>query len=105
MRIPKKFKVKGTTYKVELVRNLHSADNQKCDGLSDLDKGVIYLDRKLKGDHKRSVFFHEVFHVIVHEAHINVGVRFSEGIEEVFCDAFSSFVMTSFTDLKWKKEK
>jgi Zn-dependent peptidase ImmA (M78 family) len=104
MRIPRQFTHKGKLWKVVAEKDLQ-IDGDDCDGLCDFDKRIIYLDASLKGRKRRAIFYHELFHVVVHEAHINPGVRFSEGIEEVLCDAFADFLVTCFTNLKWKKRK
>jgi Zn-dependent peptidase ImmA (M78 family) len=84
--------------------DLKADDDSQCDGLCDLQKRIVYLDASLKGKKRTATFLHELFHVLVHEAHINPGVRFSEGVEEVLCDAFADLLLTSFK-LKWKKQK
>lgn len=103
MRIPKQFKLKGKLWKVAYKDNLKE-DGEELDGLCVFSTRTIWLDSSLRGKKKKSVFLHELFHVVIHEAHINPGVRFSEGIEEVFCDAFSD-VMVSLFNLKWKKQR
>jgi hypothetical protein len=103
MRIPKEFKLKGKKWKVKLSPDLVTKED--CVGECDFDTRTITLDSSLKGRKKKSVFLHELFHVLVHEAHINPGVRFSEGVEEVLCDSFADLLVSSFTDLKWKKTK
>lgn len=103
MRIPKEFKHKGKTWKVVYEPDL-KVDGDECEGCCDFDTRTIYLDASLKGRKKKQTFLHELFHVLVHEAHINPGVRFSGGVEEVLCDAFADLLSTSFI-LKWKKRK
>lgn len=103
MRIPKQFTHKGKTWKVEYEANLVADDGAECEGLCDFEKRVIVLRSSLKGKKKKSVFFHELIHVVLFEAHINPGVRFSAGIEEVICDAVSDLMTTAFTNIKWKK--
>ncbi len=104
MRIPRQFKLKGKLWKVTYEPNLKADDNSLCDGLCDFDTRTVVLDSALKGRKKKSVFLHELFHVLIHEAHINPGVRFSGGLEEVLADAFADLLITSFS-LKWKKRK
>jgi Zn-dependent peptidase ImmA (M78 family) len=105
MRYPKAFQHKGKTWRVVYEADLKHDDGTICDGLCDLEGRVIYLDAKLKGRKKKTTFLHELCHVLVHEAHINPGVRFSEGVEEVLCDAFADMLSTAFTNIKWKKTK
>lgn len=103
MRIPKSFMIKGKKYSVRIEKHLRHEDGSKVDGLCDLDNRTIYLDKGLKRKEMEKVLLHEVFHAIIFEAHINPGVRFSEGIEEVLCDAFADFHVMS-TILKWKNK-
>ncbi len=105
MRIPRQFKLKGKRWNVKYVPELKADDGDGCDGLCDFDTRTITLDASLRGRKKRETFLHELFHVVIHEAHINRGVRFSDGLEEVLCDAFSDLMTTSFSHLKWKKQK
>jgi Zn-dependent peptidase ImmA (M78 family) len=104
MRYPKRFMHKGKLWKVMFEEDLKHEDGTECNGLCDTDDRIITLDASLKGDKKKRIFLHELFHVVIHEAHINPGVPFSEGIEEVLCDAFADLLSTSF-NLKWKKTK
>lgn len=105
MHIPKRFHLKGKVWKVILKKNLKHPDGTECDGLCDLQSRIIYLDSELSRLGKKATFLHELFHAVIHEAHIYSGVRFSEGVEEVLCDAFADLVHNSFTHLKWKKKK
>jgi Zn-dependent peptidase ImmA (M78 family) len=101
MPIPKRISIKGKTYKIRLRKKLVHEDGQECDGLCDLETRTIYINKELNLKKQKEVLLHELFHAIVEEAHINPGVRFTEGIEEVLCDAFADFLTTS-TKLKWK---
>jgi Zn-dependent peptidase ImmA (M78 family) len=103
MRIPKRFTYKGKRWRVIIEKNLKADDGEEVDGLCDFDKRIIYLDGTLKRRKLFETFYHELGHVVVFEAHINPGVRFSEGIEEVLCDAFADLLITNFSHLKWKK--
>ncbi len=105
MRIPNKFTHKGKLWTVLYEADLKHDDGTECDGLCDLDERIIYLDAALTGRKKKQTFLHELFHVLIFEAHINAGVRFSEGLEEVLCDAFADLITTSFSSIKWKKRK
>lgn len=105
MRLPRQFTFNGKTWRIKVEADLHHDDGTKCFGLCDLDLRVIYLDAKLKGKKRDSILFHELFHVLIHESHINPGVRFSNGVEEVLCDAFADMQTTLFDKFKWKKLK
>lgn len=100
MRIPMSFKHKGKTWKVKYQPDL--IEKEEADGMTDFDTRTILLDSSLKGQKKKAVFLHELFHVVVYEAHVPSNVRFSEGVEEVLCDAFADLMTKSFTKLKWK---
>lgn len=103
MRIPNEFKLKGKRWRVLYEVN-PVEDEVDCDGLCDTDKREIILRKSLKGKYKQSVFLHELTHAMLFEAHINAGVPFSEGVEEVICDANADLLTTSFS-LKWKKKR
>lgn len=105
MRIPKQFKLKGKNWRIVYEVDPKADDGTVCDGMCDFDTRTIILDSNLKGKKRKATFLHELFHVVVHEAHINPGVRFSGGVEEVLCDAFADLLTTSFTGFKWKKRK
>lgn len=105
MRIPKEFTHKGKHWKVIQTADPKHEDGTDCEGLCDCENRVIILDARLKGKAKKTAFLHELFHVVVFEAHINQGVRFTVGLEEVLCDAFADLISTSFTNIKWKKQK
>jgi len=105
MRIPKRFNLKGKAWQVVVETDLKHDDGTECDGLCDVEGRVIYLDARLRGRKKKFIFLHELTHALIHEAHINPGVRFSEGVEEVLCDAFADLITSSFTNIKWKKRK
>lgn len=103
MIIPKRFTHKGKVWKVKIKSGLVHPDSCDCEALCDIETRTIFLDPSLKGNKKKEKFLHELFHVVIYEAHINTGVRFSEGLEEVLCDAFADLLSTSF-NLKWKRK-
>lgn len=103
MRIPKSFTCKGKRWKIRTKRRL-KIDGEELDGLCDFNKRIIYLNADLKAKQRARVLKHELGHVMIHEAHINPGTRFSESVEEIICDAFEDFLTTLFT-IKWKKQK
>jgi hypothetical protein len=96
MRIPKQFTHKGKVWKVEYEEELHHEDGTECDGLCDWDSRTIFLDTSLTGKKKLAIFLHELFHVLVWEAHISEGAAFTEDIEDILADAFSDMLTTTF---------
>jgi Zn-dependent peptidase ImmA (M78 family) len=101
VKIPKFVMVKGKKYRIRLVKDLEHETDGKVDGLCELETRTIYIEKSLKKKERDAVLLHELFHAIVYEAHINPGVRFSDSIEEVLCDAFADFHITT-TNIKWK---
>lgn len=101
MRIPRKFVLKGKTWKVRYKREL-AFEAVPCDGLCDYSKRTITINKQLNKADRVNTFLHELFHAIIFEAHINRGTRFTEGLEEVLCDAFADALCTLFS-VRWKK--
>ncbi len=93
--IPRSFILKGKRWKVIRRKKLNKDDTYL--GLCDVYRRTIYLKLSLKGKDLEATFLHELFHAVVHEAHINPGVHWSEGVEEVVCDAFADVVTSLFT--------
>lgn len=103
IKIPSKFIIKGKTWQVKYKKNL-KADGYDCDGVCDYGTRTITLKRGLSKDGKKATFLHELFHVIVHEAHINHGTKFGSGLEEVLADAFVDCLSTLFK-VSWRAQK
>jgi len=103
LKIPKKFKLKGRTWTVRTEADL-SADGYECDGICIPEDRLILLNSDLPQKKRRGVFLHELFHAVIYEAHIHPGVRWSGGLEEVFCDAFKD-VIESLFEVRFKRKK
>jgi Zn-dependent peptidase ImmA (M78 family) len=103
LRIPTKFELKGKVWRVKYKPNLSFGDTP-CDGLCNFGKRTIYLERSLPKDARQATFLHELFHALIFEAHVAPGTRFSEGVEEVLCEAFADVMTTMFT-LKWRRQR
>lgn len=101
MRIPTKFELKGKVWKVRYKPRLNF-EGVPCDGLCSFDTRTITINKDLSKADRINTFLHELFHAIIFEAHINRGTRFTEGLEEVLCDAFADALTTLFS-VSWKK--
>jgi hypothetical protein len=96
MRIPKQFSLKGKLWKVILAKDLEHEDGTKCSGLCDTDNRTIYLESKQSKSERFSTFLHELFHAMVHSAHIPVNTPFTEAIEEILAVAFEDLLTQDF---------
>lgn len=96
MRLPNSFQYKGHTWKVTIEKNLFHSDGTKCAGLCDTETREIYIEAKLSRKEKLSAFYHELFHVIVHEAHVPADTPFTEGVEDIMAEAFADLLETTF---------
>lgn len=103
MRIPTKFELKGKVWKVRYKSSLQFGGGA-CDGLCSFSNRTIYINKDLPKADRQATFLHELFHALIFEAHIAPNARFSEGVEEVLCEAFADVMCTLFT-LKWKRRK
>ena len=72
MKIPKKVKVGGITYKVKEVDKINRFNNyqSKTVGLWQPENAVIYLDKNLGKQVKEKFFLHELFHAIFEHCNI-----------------------------------
>ena len=71
MRIPKKLKILGRTYKVEIVKNLYKGSLL---GTCHFYKGKIRLEKDMCFSLKKKVLFHEM----IHAASMESGADLSE---------------------------
>jgi Zn-dependent peptidase ImmA (M78 family) len=62
-----KLKIGGSTYKVRRNRRPFS-DAELCYGFCDYGRSVITLAKFMKRSHRRATLWHEVIHVILHQA-------------------------------------
>ncbi len=102
-KIPRSFLLKGKRWKVLRPRSIKQ-DGAPCDGLCIWHTRTIQVCSDLPPIEARQVFLHELVHAVIYEAHINRGARFSEGLEDVMCDAFVD-VVTSLLKVQLNKEQ
>jgi len=100
LRVPSKFTIKGKVWTVRTKTKLRLGGDD-CDGTCDFETRTITLKRGLSKDKRRQTFLHELFHVVIYEAHINPGTKFGIGLEEVLCDAFVDCLETLFK-VSWR---
>lgn len=105
MKIPKRFQLKDKRWTVVRVKILQSDDGILCDGLCDCETRTIYLQSGMSRRRTEETFLHELFHAVLHEAHVNPYTRLSNGVEDVICDAFADLMLNRFTTPKWKRTK
>jgi hypothetical protein len=103
MKIPHTFLLKGKRWKV-LRPKVIKVDGEVCDGLCSWHTRTIRICSDLPQREAWNVFLHELFHAVLFEAHINRGARFSEGLEDVICDAFTDVIASLFS-VKLKRDK
>lgn len=103
MKIPRSFYLKGKRWKVIRPRTIKE-DGEVCDGLCSWHTRTIRISSDLSKREAFDVFLHELFHAVVFEAHVNRGAKFSEGLEDVMCDAFVD-VMKSLFKVQLRKDQ
>jgi hypothetical protein len=86
-RLPKKVKIKGVVYKVQVVEDLRDDDGVLCDGLHCPKTHTISVAKDTKGQYRRRVFIHEVFHGYVYECHLREVI--SSEVEELIVEALA----------------
>jgi Zn-dependent peptidase ImmA (M78 family) len=101
MRIPRKFTLKGKMWRVRYKAALQF-EGVACDGLCNYSNRTITINQDLSKKERQDTFLHELFHAIIFEAHINRGTKFTEGLEEILCDAFADALTTLF-NVRWRK--
>lgn len=101
MKLPKKFKLKGKTWRIRFVDSIKDS-GMDCLGICHCDRRLIEIVKGLPPKKLKATFLHELFHAVIFEAHINYGTKFGAGIEEVLCDAFEDALSTCFV-LKFKR--
>lgn len=89
-RLPKKVNALGTEYKVKRSKEIF-LDGEPCDGLCHTDNKIIETDSDLVGQKKWKVFFHEMFHAVLHEGSSDLGL--SEHQEDNIVDILGNFVI------------
>lgn len=96
MKIPKEFKIKGKTWRIEYKWGLRDG-KEFLSGLCDPNTRTIYIDRAIPKDEKPAVFLHEFFHAVFFEAHLSYNDGWVDNlVEEIMCDALQSSVLDNF---------
>lgn len=101
-KLPKTFIYKGHTWSIILEKNLHHEDGDKCDGITYSEEKVIYLESTLPKKKVMYTLYHELFHVLVAEAHIPENAVMTIDIEEILSDAFAELIQSVFIT-RWRK--
>lgn len=72
MKIPKRVKIGGITYKVKEVDQINRLNNydSKTVGLWKIENATIYIDKHLEQQIKEKFFLHELFHAIFEHCNI-----------------------------------
>ncbi len=79
--LPSSLKVGGIDYILVEMDDLVSAKGEDCLGLTDFDKAIILIERKLAEPVKWQVFLHELVHVaIVHLGYDHIPENMIDGI-------------------------
>ncbi len=60
MKIPKKIHFSGFDYEIKEVAKLDGSENW---GRTQLDQGVIFLEKEMSADKKEQTFIHELLHI------------------------------------------
>lgn len=96
MKLPKSILIKGKEWKIEYKWGLRSGSDL-VDGLCDPNIRTIFIRRELLVCEKPAVFFHELVHAVLFEAHLSYNDGWVDGlIEEVICDSVSSALLENF---------
>jgi Zn-dependent peptidase ImmA (M78 family) len=105
MNIPKKFFIRGKPWLVRRKKSLKNDEGEKCYGLTDVDKNIVYLDSSLVGSSLEYVFCHEYAHALLWECGATVhdgGV--SSFVEDIICDAIA-YALTEHVTISFKENK
>lgn len=96
MRIPKTIDIFGTTYTTMYKWNL-TDEGEKCDGICDTAKKIIWLDRLCTTDEKKYAFFHECFHAALAETGMSTtALGRHEDVEELIVENLSKWILDHF---------
>jgi Zn-dependent peptidase ImmA (M78 family) len=94
LKLPKTFYIKGTKWTCRRKKNI-KLDGDECNGLTDVDKKLIFIKSGMDDAKEEWVFWHEYFHAILSETSVtgNTG-GMSDLAEEIVCDAFAACMVT-----------
>lgn len=88
MRIPRKFKVRGNTWRVEYCADLVDEYDKKCDGILEHDKRLLYIEKSLNSHQRQLAYLHEWVHCVLYEHKLGV-TSLTPDVEEIICEAFA----------------
>jgi len=103
MRIPKRFKIKGKTWRVVYRKRLRE-DGEPCRGLCVFDDRTIKLQLGMGDLEAENIFLHELVHAALFEAHLDENSGLHAKTEEIVCDAVADVLTTAFKVTPRKKK-
>lgn len=105
MKIPKTFYLNGNRWTVKRRKNLKDDDGSECNGLTDTEVRVVYIDKSLEGTELTWVFWHEYCHALLYESKVthNTG-GLSDIVEEIICDSYADS-QTKDKEITFKRRK
>lgn len=102
MKIPKKIEIFGKIYSLKIVEQALSIDNEDVAGSIDFEKNIIEITEVEDNKVILHNILHEVFHGVIRRIGINQA-NFSEDLEEIIVESFSTFLLDTFK-IKFKKD-
>jgi hypothetical protein len=103
VKIHKRVKVLGETYKIMFIKDLVDKDGKICDGLTTFDPKIIHIMKDLNDEDTMETLFHEINHAILFESGVVQG-NLSDDLEEVIVQQIAKCYNSIF-DLSFKKRK
>jgi hypothetical protein len=101
MKLPTSIDIKGVKYQVKHKWNLTDDNGNPCHGLTDREKKIIWVDRFVKGELKKSTFLHELMHGLFKEMKAS-GTILTEDTEEMIVQNIEEFLMSKW-NMRLKK--
>jgi len=101
MKIPSKIDIKGSSYRIFLIKKEEMPDNAA--GLCNTQKKAIALSNDLKGKQLEQIFLHELIHAVTEEVGLTQA-SISDDAFEIISEAISTFIIDRF-DLRLKDYK
>ena len=95
MKIPRSIRVYGHKWDIKYKWNLRDDNGEAVDGMCDNKERAIYIDRSSDKEERLGIFFHELFHVIIHE--LKVGqTELNPEVEEIIVEGISDYLVRNF---------
>jgi len=88
--IPAEIVVLGKSYKIKFVNEIRDDNNIKYSGETDLNDGIILIDRGTP-DIMRRTFIHELVHIVFYKTNLNQQMICHE-IEDIACDCIADLI-------------